>query len=32
VPAEQLAPWLLTPVSGGDDVVGDVRAVPSLDL
>jgi L-asparaginase II len=30
VPAEQLAPWLLTPVSGGDDVVGDVRAAELL--
>jgi L-asparaginase II len=26
VPAEQLLPWLLTPVSGGDGVVGEVRA------
>ena len=25
VPADVLAPWLLTPVSGGDGVVGDVR-------
>ena len=24
VPAEVLAPWLLTPVSGGDGVVGEV--------
>jgi L-asparaginase II len=30
VPAEQLAPWLLTPVSGGDGVVGDVRAAALL--
>ena len=26
VPAEQLSRWLLTPVSGGDGVVGEVRA------
>jgi L-asparaginase II len=30
VPAEQLSPWLLTPVSGGGGVVGEVRAAPSL--
>jgi L-asparaginase II len=30
VPAEVLAPWLQTPVSGGDGVVGDVRAAVSL--
>ena len=30
VPAEALAPWLLTPVSGGDGVVGEVRAAPFL--
>ena len=27
---EVLAPWLLTPVSGGDDVVGEVRAAAAL--
>jgi L-asparaginase II len=32
VPAEVLAPWLLTPVSGGDDVVGEVRAAAFLSL
>ena len=32
VPAESLAPWLLTPVSGGDGVVGDVRAAAPLSL
>jgi L-asparaginase II len=30
VPAELLAPWLVTPVSGGDGVVGEVRAAASL--
>jgi L-asparaginase II len=30
VPAEELSRWLLTPVSGGDGVVGEVRAAPSL--
>jgi L-asparaginase II len=30
VAAESLAPWLLTPVSGGDGVVGDVRAAAVL--
>lgn len=30
VPADVLAPWLLTPVSGGDGVVGDVRPVADL--
>jgi L-asparaginase II len=30
VPAESLAPWLLTPVSGGDGVVGAVRAASAL--
>jgi L-asparaginase II len=30
VPAEALAPWLLTPVSGGDSVVGEVRAADVL--
>jgi L-asparaginase II len=30
VPAEVLAPWLLTPVSGGDGVVGEVRAAAVL--
>jgi L-asparaginase II len=32
VPAEALAPWLLTPVSGGGGVVGEVRAGPSLNV
>ncbi|SNR48362.1 asparaginase [Blastococcus mobilis] len=30
VPAEALSRWLLTPVSGGGGVVGEVRAAPSL--
>jgi hypothetical protein len=30
VPADVLAPWLLTPVSGGDGVVGEVRAAAIL--
>jgi len=30
VPAEQLDPWLLTPVLGGGGVVGEVRPGPSL--
>jgi L-asparaginase II len=30
VPADVLAPWLLTPVSGGDGVVGEVRAATIL--
>jgi len=30
VPAGALAPWLQTPVSGGDDVVGEVRAAAVL--
>ncbi len=30
VPAEQLDRWLLTPVSGGDGVVGEVRAAPAI--
>ena len=30
VPAEVLSPWLLTPVTGGDDVVGQVRAAAVL--
>jgi L-asparaginase II len=30
VPAEPLAPWLLTPVSGGGNTVGEVRAAPSV--
>jgi L-asparaginase II len=30
VPAEQLSRWLLTPVSGGDGVVGQVRPAASL--
>ncbi|RBY78189.1 asparaginase [Geodermatophilus sp. TF02-6] len=30
VPAEQLAPWSLTPVPGGDGVVGEVRPAASV--
>jgi L-asparaginase II len=30
VAAEVLAPWLLTPVSGGDGVVGEIRAAASM--
>jgi L-asparaginase II len=30
VPAEQLAPWLLSPVHGGDGIVGDIRPALSL--
>jgi L-asparaginase II len=30
VPADALAPWLQTPVSGGDEVVGEVRAAAVL--
>jgi len=30
VPADVLAPWLQTPVAGGEDVVGDVRAAALL--
>jgi L-asparaginase II len=30
VPAERLAPWLLVPVTGGGNAVGEVRAAPSL--
>jgi L-asparaginase II len=30
VPAEALAPWSRTPVSGGDGVVGEVGAAPAL--
>jgi L-asparaginase II len=30
VPAEVLAPWSLTPVSGGDGVVGQIRAAANL--
>jgi L-asparaginase II len=30
MPADVLAPWLLTPVSGGDGVVGEVRAAALL--
>jgi L-asparaginase II len=30
VPAEVLAPWSLTPLSGGDGVVGEVRPSPLL--
>jgi L-asparaginase II len=32
VPAETLDPWLLTPVPGGDGVVGGVRPAASLRL
>ena len=32
VPAESLTPWLLTPVSGGDGVVGEIRAAAALAL
>jgi L-asparaginase II len=32
VPARALAPWLLTAVAGGDDVVGEIRAAASIDL
>jgi L-asparaginase II len=32
VPAEVLAPWLLTPVSGGDGVVGEIRAAASVNV
>jgi L-asparaginase II len=32
VPAEVLAPWLQLPVPGGQGVVGEVRAAPSLAL
>jgi L-asparaginase II len=30
VPAEVLAPWSLLPVTGGTDVVGEVRAAATL--
>jgi L-asparaginase II len=30
VPADTLAPWLRTPVKGGESVVGEVRAAPDL--
>jgi L-asparaginase II len=30
VPADRLAPWLLVPVSGGGNTVGEVRAAPSM--
>ena len=30
VPSDVLAPWLLTPVAGGDGVVGEVRAAELL--
>jgi L-asparaginase II len=30
VPAERLAPWLLVPVTGGGNAVGEVRAAPPL--
>jgi L-asparaginase II len=30
VPAEDLSPWLLGPITGGDDVVGEIRAAASL--
>jgi L-asparaginase II len=32
MPADDLAPWLLTPVTGGQDVVGEVRPAPALTL
>jgi L-asparaginase II len=32
VPADPLAPWLLTPVSGGEGVVGEIRAAAALAL
>jgi L-asparaginase II len=32
VPADVLAPWLQTPVSGGEEVVGDVRPASILSL
>jgi L-asparaginase II len=32
VPADVLAPWLQTPVSGGEEVVGDVRPASLLSL
>ena len=32
VPAESLSPWLLGPITGGDDVVGEIRAAASLNL
>jgi L-asparaginase II len=32
LPADVVAPWLQTPVPGGDGVVGDVRAAASLHL
>jgi L-asparaginase II len=32
VPDRQLSPWLLTPVPGGEEVVGQVRAAPAADL
>src|SRR3712207_383463 len=31
VPVDVLAPWLQTPVSGGDGVVGSIRAAAVLD-
>jgi L-asparaginase II len=30
VPGEQLSPWLLGAVTGGDDVVGEIRSAPIL--
>jgi L-asparaginase II len=30
VPAERLAPWLLVPVTGGENTVGEVRAASSV--
>jgi L-asparaginase II len=30
--AEVLAPWLLTPVTGGDGVVGEVRSASSINV
>jgi L-asparaginase II len=32
VPADDLAPWLRTPVAGGDDVVGEIRAAAALSV
>jgi L-asparaginase II len=32
VPDRQLSPWLLTPVPGGEEVMGQVRAAPAADL
>lgn len=32
VPAEALAPWLVTPVKGGEGVVGEIRPAPSINV